>query len=154
MRSIKKVLANKSSAMTPQNQGKAEAEEKLRTTVDNQKPQNMLAWVTKCRHSPVFERHGEGQRLRIIFATERTIKYKLRKQDGEADQWVGCMSVEVVLVTTKGGSSQKKEMQTQELTKRVFFAAGHARFRAELCLEQVQDKYFMRFPSIKKRARV
>ena len=102
----------------------------------------------------MFEKLGEGQRLRIIFATDGTISYKLKKHDGEAEQWVAYMPLEEVLVKTKGGSSHKKEMHTQELTKRVFFAAGHARFRAELDLEQLQDKYSMRFPSIKKRARV
>ena len=43
LRSIENVLANKSSAMTHQNQGKAEAVKKFRTTVDNQQLQDMLA---------------------------------------------------------------------------------------------------------------
>ena len=50
--------------------------------------------------------------------------YKLKKQHGEAEQWVAYMPLEEVLVKTKGRSSHKKEMHTQELTKRVFFAAG------------------------------
>ena len=39
-----------------QDLGKAEAMKTLRTTVDNQQPQDMLAWVEACRHLPMFER--------------------------------------------------------------------------------------------------
>ena len=52
LRSIEKVLANKT-----------EAEEKLRTTIDNQQPQDMLAWVKACKHFPKFEKLGERQWL-------------------------------------------------------------------------------------------
>ena len=51
-------------------QGKAEAVETLRKTVDDQKPHELNAWVKACRHLPSFERLGQPPMSRIVFAVE------------------------------------------------------------------------------------
>ena len=80
--------------MTLQEQRKAAEVQTLRKTVEDQKPQEMLAWVKAYRHFHMFETHGDPPTLRRIFATEAPFSYKWKEQAGEEDQRVQYMPLE------------------------------------------------------------
>ena len=61
LRGVEKALAIKNSAMTTKDQGEAEAVETLRTTVDNQHTQDMLALIKACRHLPIIKKKNLGK---------------------------------------------------------------------------------------------
>ena len=110
---VEKVLAIKDSAMTLPDQVKAEA---VKTTVEGQKPQEMLAWVRACRHLPMFGRTGDPPKSRIIFATEESVSSKWKKEEGDEDQWVTYIPLEEVTVS-QGDGSHERRLPTQEVVR-------------------------------------
>ena len=71
----------------------------------------------------MFERLGEELRSPIIFASDGTISYKWKKQEGEEDQGGPYMPLEEV-VTTQRDASHKRRMHAQELVKHIFIFCG------------------------------
>ena len=61
----------------------------------------------------------EEQRSRIIFATDGTISYQWKNQEGEEDQRTIHMPLEEVLATTQGDPPQRRRMHTQELIRHI-----------------------------------
>ena len=102
-----KVWATKDSAMTFQDLGKTAVVKTLRTTVEGQHPQDMLV---ACRNLPMFERLGDPQKSRIIFATQG------------ATPWRGTSGSHTCCWRRYG--PHERRMQTQDLFRHILPPCG------------------------------